>query len=122
MTDLIGEGRVDLAVRFTFSLAFSRSVMADEGVAASVVMRPGEEPLETESVFAADDVNEAPFDLIGEGRDWELILPSTSNRVCSEYENSVFPMYEVIFKDMGFRLLFSNFQREVLRWTKLSPT
>jgi hypothetical protein len=28
----------------------------------------------------------------------------------------------VVFKDMGFRLPFSNFQREVLRWTKLSPT
>jgi hypothetical protein len=42
--------------------------------------------------------------------------------VCSEYENYVFPMYEVVFKDMGFRLPFSNFQREVLRWTKLSPT
>ena len=96
--------------------------MADEGVVVSVVMRPGEEPLETESVFAADGVNEAPFDLIGEGRDWELILPSTSDRVCSEYETYVFPMYEVVFKDIGFRLPFSNFQREVLRWTKLSPT
>jgi hypothetical protein len=31
-------------------------------------------------------------------------------------------MYEVVFKDIGFRLPFSNFQREVLRWTKLSPT
>ena len=29
-------------------------------------------------------------------------------------------MYEVVFKDMGFRLLFSDFQLEVLRWTKLS--
>jgi hypothetical protein len=92
MADLIGEGRVDLTVRFTFSFAFSRSVMADEGVAASVVMRPGEEPLETESEFAADGMNEAPFDLIGEGRDWELILPNMSNQVCSEYDNYVFPM------------------------------
>jgi len=31
-------------------------------------------------------------------------------------------MYEVVFKDMGFRLPFSDFQREVLRWTKLSPS
>jgi len=42
--------------------------------------------------------------------------------VCSEYENHVFTMYEVVFKDMGFRLPFSDFQREVLRWTKLSPS
>jgi hypothetical protein len=96
--------------------------MANEGVAASVVLRPGEEPLETESVFATEGVGEAPFDIVGDVRDWELVLPSTSNRVCSEYENYVFPMYEVVFKDMGFRLPFSNFQREVLRWTKLSPT
>jgi len=31
-------------------------------------------------------------------------------------------MYEVVFKDMGFRHPFSDFQREVLRWTKLSPS
>jgi hypothetical protein len=118
----MGEGRVDLNVGFTFSLTFFRSTMENEGVAASVVLRPGEEPLETESVFAIEGVNEAPFDIIGEGRDWELILPSTSDRVCSEYGNYIFPMYEVVFKDIGFRLPFSNFQREVLRWTKLSPT
>ena len=49
-------------------------------------------------------------------------MPSTSDRVCLEYENYAFPMYEVVFKDMGFRIPFSNFQREVLRWTKLSST
>jgi hypothetical protein len=118
----MGEGRVDLDVGFTFSLAFFRSIMANEGVTASVVSRPGEEPLETESVFAPDGVGEAPFGTIGEVRDWELVLPSTSSKVCSEYDNHVFPMYEVVFKDMGFRLPFSHFQREVLRWTKLSPT
>ena len=31
-------------------------------------------------------------------------------------------MYEVVFKDMGFRLPFSDFQQEMLRWTKLSPS
>jgi hypothetical protein len=67
-------------------------------------------------------VGEAPFGTIREVGDWELVLPSTSDRVCSEYENYVFPMYEVVFKDMGFRHPFSNFQRDVLRWTKLSPT
>ncbi|RHN59984.1 hypothetical protein MtrunA17_Chr4g0020141 [Medicago truncatula] len=50
------------------------------------------------------------------------MLPSTSDRVCSEYENHVFPMYEVVFKDMSFRLPFSEFQREMLGWTKLSPS
>jgi hypothetical protein len=84
--------------------------MENEGVAVSAASWLREEPLETESVFATDGVGEAPFDSIGEVGDWELVLPSTSDRVCSEHENYVFPMYEVVFKDMGFRLPFSNFQ------------
>jgi hypothetical protein len=94
--------------------------MAEEGKSASSWL--GEEPLETEIVFAVDGVGEIPFGTIGDVRDWELILPSTSDRVCLEYEDDVFPMYEVVFKDMGFQLPFFNFQREMLRWTKLSPT
>ncbi|RHN38538.1 hypothetical protein MtrunA17_Chr0c01g0489631 [Medicago truncatula] len=81
-----------------------------------------EEPQETESILAGDGVGEIPFGSIGRVDDWELLLPSTSDRVCSEYGNHVFPMYEVVFKDMGFRLPFSEFQREMLRWTKLSPS
>jgi hypothetical protein len=82
--------------------------MADEGAVASAASWLGEEPLETKYVFVVDGVGEAPFGTIGEAEDWGLILPSTSDRVCSEYENYVFPI--------------SNFQREMLRWTKLSPT
>ena len=37
-------------------------------------------------------------------------------------ENHTFPMYEVVFKDMGFQLPFSDFQREMLCWTKLSTS
>jgi len=51
-----------------------------------------------------------------------LVLPSISNRLCSEYENHAFPMYEVVFKDIGLRLPFSDFKREMLHWTKLSPS
>jgi hypothetical protein len=69
VADLMGEGRMDLNVGFTFSLTFFRSTIANEGVAAFVVLQPGEEPLETESVFATEGVNEAPFDIIAEGRD-----------------------------------------------------
>ena len=43
--------------------------------------------------------------------DWELVLPSTSDRVCYEYENHTFPMNEVVFKDMGFRFPFLDFQQ-----------
>jgi len=65
---------------------------------------------------------EIPFSSVGRIEDWEVVLPSTPDRVCSAYENRVFPMYDVVFKDMGFKLPFSNFQREVFRWTKLSPS
>jgi hypothetical protein len=94
--------------------------MADEG--KSTTSWPREEPLAIGSVFAADGVGELHFGVVGDAKDWELVLPSTSDRVCSEYRNYVFPMYEVVFRDMGFRLPFTNFQREMLRWTKLSPS
>ncbi|RHN41217.1 hypothetical protein MtrunA17_Chr8g0363711 [Medicago truncatula] len=96
--------------------------MANEEVAAPESFKFGEEPQETESVFAGDGVGEIPFCSIGGVDDWELLLLSTSDRVYSEYGNHIFPMYEVVFKDMGFQLPFSEFQREVLRWTKLSPS
>jgi len=96
--------------------------MAEEEVVAPVITWPGEEPLEMESSFALNETREIPFTSIGRIEDWEVVLPSTSDRVCSEYQNYLFPMYEVVFKDMGFQLPFSDFQREVLCWIKLSPS
>jgi len=96
--------------------------MAEQKIAAPYVSRMGDEPLETESSFALARTGEIPFSSVGEIEDWEVILPSKSDRLCLLYEDYVFPMYEVVFKDMGFRLPFSDFQREVLRWTKLSPS
>jgi hypothetical protein len=81
-----------------------------------------DEPLEIESSFALGGTGEIPFNFVGEIEDWEVILPSTSDKVCSSYGDHVFPMYEVVFKDMDFCLPFSDFQRDVLRWTKLSPS
>jgi len=73
-------------------------------------------------VFSEGGIGEIPFSYVARSEDWEVVLPSTSDRVCSEYENHFFPMYEVVFKAMGFRLPFSDFQREVFCWTKLSPS
>ncbi|RHN40842.1 hypothetical protein MtrunA17_Chr8g0359391 [Medicago truncatula] len=95
--------------------------MENEEAAALDSSWLGEEPLETESVFANDGVGEIPFGPIGDVEDRELMFSSTYDRVCSEYKNHVFPMYEVVFIDMGFRLPFSEFQREMLCWTKMSP-
>jgi len=121
MVGPMSEGRVDLNVGFTFSLPFQVS-MANEESAAPASHWPGPEALETESVFAEEGTSEIPFDDVGRFEDWELLLPSTSDRVCMEYGDHVFPMYKVVFKDMGFRLPFSDFQKEVFRWTKLSPS
>ena len=96
--------------------------MANEETVASASAWPGNESLETESVFSEGCIDEIPFSYIGRSEDWEVLLSSTSDRVCSEYENHVFPMYEVVFKDIGFQLPFLDFQREVFRWTKLSPS
>ena len=96
--------------------------MANEEATALVSSWLGEEPMETESVFVEGGTSEIPFSSVGRAEDWEVVLPSTYDRVCSEYENYVFSMYEMVFKDMGFWLPFSDFQREVFRWTKLSPS
>jgi len=99
-----------------------RFSMANEETTVSASAWPGNKSLETESVFSEGSTGEIPFSSIGRSEDWEVLLPSTSDRVCSEYENHVFPMYEVVFKDMGFQLPFLDFQREVFRWTKLPPS
>ena len=121
VVDLMGKGTVDLNVGFTFSLALSGS-HGERGSWRACLSLVGEKPLETESAFATNGVGEISFGSIDEKEDWELVLLSTSDRVCFEYENHSFPMYEVVFKDMGFRLPFSDFQWEMLCWTKQSPS
>jgi len=106
---------VDLNVRFTFSLPHHSVLsMAD-------LSKIGVEPLRTISSFTSDGAAKILFRTIGNGADWGVELPSTLERVCSHFPDHSFPMYEVVFGDVGFRLPLSSFQREVLRWTKLSP-
>jgi len=116
VVDLIGEGRVDLAVGFPFFLpCLSGSPMADKSWIA-------DDPQKTISTFTMDGEAEIPFRTIGADADWVVDLPRTSDRVCSHFLHNSFTMYEVEFKDVGFHLPFSAFQHEVLRWTKLSPS
>jgi len=69
--------------------------MAEEEIVAPALTWPGEEPLETDLSFALDGTGEIPFSSVGRNEDWGVVLPSTSDRVCSEYENYVFPMHDV---------------------------
>jgi len=104
---------------FPSSFRFS---MAEEEIVAPALIWLGDEPLEMELSFALGGMGETPFSSVDRIQGWEVVLSTTSDRVCSTYENHVFPMYEVVFKDMGFKLPFSDFQRKVFRWTKLSPS
>ncbi|MCI39374.1 hypothetical protein A2U01_0060605, partial [Trifolium medium] len=39
---------------------------------------------------------------------WEVYCPAEGKRVCSPYSDDGFTMYEFAFKDLKFRLPFSN--------------
>ena len=49
-------------------------------------------------------------------------VPSVSDRICTHYTQYRIPMYEVVFKDMGFRLPFTIFQKQIFRWLELAPS
>ena len=68
VADLIGEGRVDLNVRFTFSLIFQvfHGGIRDCRARFSWI---GDKPLETESSFALAGTGEIPFSSVGEIED-----------------------------------------------------
>jgi hypothetical protein len=57
-----------------------------------------DEPLESVSSFASDGTTEIPFSSVRRSDDWEVVLPSVSDRVCSPYAENTFPMY---LKDGG---------------------
>ncbi|MCI86157.1 hypothetical protein A2U01_0107436, partial [Trifolium medium] len=44
----------------------------------------------------------------GQGRNWDVYCPTAGKRVCSEFSDDGFAMYEFAFKDLGFRLPFSD--------------
>ncbi|MCI42558.1 hypothetical protein A2U01_0063795, partial [Trifolium medium] len=45
----------------------------------------------------------------GSGKNWELYYPVEGKRICSAYSEDGFAMYEFAFKELGFRLSFSEF-------------
>jgi hypothetical protein len=69
----------------------------------------GDEPLEMVSAFASNGTKEVPFDFIGRNEDLEVVILSTSDRMCSHFPDYSFPMYEGDFKYISFRLSFSDF-------------
>jgi hypothetical protein len=73
----------------------------------------GKEALGVASHFSADGAAMIPRCLIGKKEDWEILLPNVSDRVCLCFSANRIPMYEAIFREVGFRLPFSSFQVRV---------
>ena len=60
--------------------------------------------------------------LIGRKEDWEITLPTTSDRINSRFSTNRIPMYEAVFQEVGFRLPISPFQVSVFEWMELCPS
>ena len=62
------------------------------------------------------------FTDVGDPNDWRVYFPSEDDRVCSDYTSEMFCVYEFLFKELGLRLPFSDFQMAVLHHLDLAPT
>jgi len=82
----------------------------------------GKESLEAVSLFSTDGATKIPRCLIGKKEDWEINLPTISDKICSCFCASRVPMYEAVFQEVGFRLPFSAFQVSVFEWMELCPS
>lgn len=82
----------------------------------------GREALEAISLFSSNGASEVPHLLVGREEDWEVNFPQVSYRICSKYPAHRIPMYEMVFKDMYFRLPFSPLFVAVLQWLELCPS
>jgi len=94
----------------------------DDNGAASDHSWVGKETLKAVLLFSINGVLRIPRCLIGRREDWEIILPTTSDRICSRFPANYIPMYEDVFREMGFRLPFSSFQVSVFEWLELCPS
>ncbi|CAJ2653374.1 unnamed protein product [Trifolium pratense] len=53
---------------------------------------------------------------------WEVHMPAEGERICSPYTEGGFTMYEMAFKEMGFRLPFNNLEAEIFGRLKVAPS
>ncbi|MCI79436.1 hypothetical protein A2U01_0100707, partial [Trifolium medium] len=44
----------------------------------------------------------------GQEQNWDVYCSTTGKRVCSEFSDDGFAMYEFAFKELGFRFPFSD--------------
>ncbi|MCI97545.1 hypothetical protein A2U01_0118846, partial [Trifolium medium] len=58
----------------------------------------------------------------GPAKNWETYCPIVGKRVCSPYSEDEFAMYEFAFKELAFRLPFSDLAAGVFGWLRLAPS
>ncbi|MCI09924.1 hypothetical protein A2U01_0031015, partial [Trifolium medium] len=58
----------------------------------------------------------------GQEQNWGVYCPTAGKRVCSEFSEDGFTMYEFAFKELRFRLPFSDLAAGVFGCLKLAPS
>ncbi|CAJ2651980.1 unnamed protein product [Trifolium pratense] len=53
---------------------------------------------------------------------WEVHTPAEGERICSPYTEGGFTMYEMAFKEMGYRLPFNNLEAGIFGRLKVAPS
>jgi hypothetical protein len=82
----------------------------------------GMETIEAVSLFSTNGAARMPCCLIERKEDWEITLPTNSDRICLRFSANRIPMYEDVFQEVSFRLPFSPFQVSVFEWMELCPS
>ncbi|XP_058768189.1 uncharacterized protein LOC131641912 [Vicia villosa] len=58
----------------------------------------------------------------GEAPNYQVMCPSPDERICSRFNGDGFAMYEYVFKELGFRMPFSDFQKSMMAFLNLAPS
>ncbi|MCI30842.1 hypothetical protein A2U01_0052053, partial [Trifolium medium] len=58
----------------------------------------------------------------GQSANWEVYCPLEGKRICSTFSENGFSMYEFVFKELKFRLPFSDLAAGVFGRLNLSPS
>ncbi|GAU43162.1 hypothetical protein TSUD_247030 [Trifolium subterraneum] len=118
------------SIRLLGIIVAHKCVMAEEQAPASTSNVDGEEydwvadePRTTVSRFSLHGgdgmfrtIQRPPVD------DWKACIPSPNRRICSKFQWGSFPMYQIAFEHMGYRLPFSDFEVAVFRYLHLTPS
>ncbi|MCH92978.1 hypothetical protein A2U01_0013924, partial [Trifolium medium] len=84
-----------------------------------------DEPRTTVSVYAdcEDDLPEDMFtDIQDAPENWEVRIPTSRRRICSIWNCGTIPMYELAFRNLGYKMPFTDLEIVVFRHLRLAPS